>query len=500
MEVHEDTSQKSPDEMDENKSETPVTGTDRKSLTYSSYLKVDNLLEFQKTLTPVHDEHLFIVVHQVFELWFKQIIYELDAVCKAMDVECINDINLLVITVRTSRIVRILKLMLKQFTVLETIPVTDFENLRNYIGPGSSFQSLQFRLLENMLGVKDSNRMYDSGMNYKNMFKGSELDRIEQSEKGPTLLQLVDRWLSKTPGLEKDGFNFWYKYTKAVNSYLSSLQDETNKVVDPDLREELIEENIKTAELFETILVREKHDELVKNDIRMLSYRAIQGAILITYFRNIFKGSELDRIEQSEKGPTLLQLVDRWLAKTPGLEKDGFNFWYKYTKAVNSYLSSLQDETNKVVDPDLREELIEENIKTAELFESILIREKHDELVKNDIRMLSHRAIQGAILITYFRTEARLNQRYHYLVLLMDLETYLAQWRHNLVLLARRFGDQAKNYGFSGYRYFTSTFSNRYGIFNDLFNISTFLPPAKFFPSQKPSQNNTSKRIINEWQ
>ncbi|EDV24412.1 uncharacterized protein TRIADDRAFT_56189 [Trichoplax adhaerens] len=200
MEVHEDTSQKSPDEMDENKPETPVTGTDRKSLTYSSYLKVDSLLEFQKTLTPVHDEHLFIVVHQVFELWFKQIIYELDAVCKAMDVECINDINLLVITVRTSRIVRILKLMLKQFTVLETIPVTDFENLRN-------------------------------------IFKGSELDRIEQSEKGPTLLQLVD------------------------------------KVVDPDLREELIEENIKTAELFETILVREKHDELVKNDNLVLLAR-----------------------------------------------------------------------------------------------------------------------------------------------------------------------------------------------------------------------------------
>ena len=109
---------------------------------------------------PAHDEMLFIVIHQAFELWFKQIRFELDYVCTVFSKEHINDnsedLNLVVH--RLHRVVKILDLLNEQVGILDTMTPLDFLEFRNLLTPSSGFQSLQFRLIEAQLGLRVDQR------------------------------------------------------------------------------------------------------------------------------------------------------------------------------------------------------------------------------------------------------------------------------------------------------------------------------------------------------
>jgi len=121
-------------------------------LTYSSYLKIDELLGLQKLYSSPneHDEMLFIIVHQAYELWFKQIIHELDHLIKKLGE---NDVMSAIKTQK--RINTILKVIVHQIDILETMTPLEFLSFRNYLQSASGFQSFQFRELEFMLGKKD---------------------------------------------------------------------------------------------------------------------------------------------------------------------------------------------------------------------------------------------------------------------------------------------------------------------------------------------------------
>lgn len=125
-----------------------------KELTYSSYLKVPELLNLQTPLSkPVaHDELLFIVIHQVYELWFKQVLFELRTLISTVQTD-----NLLKSFHITKRISEIFKVLIQQLDVLETMTPTDFNQFRSNLNPASGFQSLQFRELEILSGadIKD---------------------------------------------------------------------------------------------------------------------------------------------------------------------------------------------------------------------------------------------------------------------------------------------------------------------------------------------------------
>ena len=100
--------------------------------------------------------------------------------------------------------------------ILETMTPLDFMEFRDYLCPASGFQSLQFRLLEIKLGLKDTNRVKYSQC-YANLFKDSNsISSIENAQKESSLSDLVQRWLERTPGLEYDGFNFWNKFQTSV--------------------------------------------------------------------------------------------------------------------------------------------------------------------------------------------------------------------------------------------------------------------------------------------
>ena len=121
------------------------------SITYASYLKIPELLSLQKTESePVeHDEMLFIVIHQVYELWFKQILHELDYLSALF---ATNDTSRALHTLR--RILTILKTAVGQIDILETMTPLEFLSFRDFLQSASGFQSAQFRELEFVLGHK----------------------------------------------------------------------------------------------------------------------------------------------------------------------------------------------------------------------------------------------------------------------------------------------------------------------------------------------------------
>lgn len=123
------------------------------AITYSSYLAVDELLSLQRPLSvgPEHDEMLFIIIHQSYELWFKQLIHELLAAQSALEAGDTHRSLALLGRIRT-----IMKVCVAQIDILETMTPLQFNSFRSYLSSSSGFQSAQFRKVEAMLGRRDS--------------------------------------------------------------------------------------------------------------------------------------------------------------------------------------------------------------------------------------------------------------------------------------------------------------------------------------------------------
>src|SRR5262245_37812612 len=126
--------------------------TKRGAGTYGSYLKVPELLTLQRTLSdpPQHDETLFIIIHQVYELWFKQMLHEVGAVGASL-----SEGDTRRATRLCRRLIEIQRVLIQQVAVLETMTPPDFMQFREHLNPASGFQSYQFRALEFRSGLKE---------------------------------------------------------------------------------------------------------------------------------------------------------------------------------------------------------------------------------------------------------------------------------------------------------------------------------------------------------
>jgi tryptophan 2,3-dioxygenase len=120
------------------------------SLTYSNYLKLDKLLNIQNSLSQDHDEMLFIVIHQTYELWFKEILHEIDYLKELL---LQNALPKALHTMK--RILTIMKVLVHQTDILETMTPLEFLTFRDRLESASGFQSFQFRELEFALGHKN---------------------------------------------------------------------------------------------------------------------------------------------------------------------------------------------------------------------------------------------------------------------------------------------------------------------------------------------------------
>ncbi|MFA7627128.1 MAG: tryptophan 2,3-dioxygenase family protein [Candidatus Kapaibacterium sp.] len=155
-------------------------------LTYSNYLKIDEIKQLQqlKSAPPEHDEMLFIIIHQVYELWFKQILHESDELCKRLSE---NRITAAQKTLK--RINTILKVLVHQLDVLETMTPLEFLTFRNYLESASGFQSTQFREVEFLLGFKDSAAITRTNAN------PTEKANLEKRYESPSLWDVFLKYL-----------------------------------------------------------------------------------------------------------------------------------------------------------------------------------------------------------------------------------------------------------------------------------------------------------------
>ena len=157
-------------------------------LSYNKYLRVRELIDLQTCLSSPahHDELLFITVHQAYELWFKQILHEIDAALRLMNEDRTGEA-----TLAMRRVVEIEKLLVSQIHILETITPINFLGFRDELNPASGFQSMQFREIEFASGLK-----HDSVVN---AFKDDELAserlrlRLTSSSLGEVFFALLRR-------------------------------------------------------------------------------------------------------------------------------------------------------------------------------------------------------------------------------------------------------------------------------------------------------------------
>lgn len=352
-----------------------ITSTNSDEVTYTSHLKLDTLLSLNQPLSDAHDEYCFVTNHQVYELWFGQIMRELDSFREILPVLHVEKEKQLLAISRLERIKKIWKLLVEQFEIMETITPMDFASFRGNLKTSSGFQSYQFRIIENKFGVRGENRIKHNKASYSSVFKDDQLQLVKQSEQELSCFDLIETWLENLCSLISNTFNFWQIFTENCRKWLSEERKSAEKVQNPDKKDALLDQ-------------------------------------------------------------------------------------------------CCQNETH---------------------FDGILEESKYKILRSKGNRYLSWKALQGALMIYYYRDEIILHEAYQMISLLMDIDGLMIKWRCSHILLVhRQLGSKTGTYGTSGYQYLRATFSDRYKVFLDFFNLSSYLIPIEYIPKiDKETRRNT---------
>ena len=262
------------------------------SVHYINYLSLEKVLDSQFPLSgegenAAHEEMLFIIIHQTYELWFKQIIHELDSIMNLFNKDRIDEMNLGLVVRRMDRINKILSTLIGQLDILETMTSLDFLDFRNFLSPASGFQSHQFRKIELMMGLKLNKRHQFGECPYHSQFEGKKKKEILNLEENNSLFLMVEKWLERIPFLRMDDFNFHLKYEEAVNKMIKKEVDEIRSASlrdsDREIRLKMIEENRK---YFERVLDENEHNKAIQNGETSLSYKSTMSALLINLYRD----------------------------------------------------------------------------------------------------------------------------------------------------------------------------------------------------------------------
>jgi tryptophan 2,3-dioxygenase len=156
------------------------------SITYGKYLRVPELLELQKTASEPahHDETLFIIIHQVYELWFKLILHEIETAVDHLWADRVVEATRLL-----RRVSEVQRVLVEQVRVLETMRPQDFLGFRYHLNPASGFQSIQFREVEFVLGLKDPELLG------RLVCEPEDVERLRRRLSAPSLSDVVDSLL-----------------------------------------------------------------------------------------------------------------------------------------------------------------------------------------------------------------------------------------------------------------------------------------------------------------
>lgn len=255
---------------------------------YGTYLQLDQLLSCQTPLSEVHDEMLFIVVHQAFELWFKLILYDLGSVLDLFGKDYVDESSVGTAVSRLQRIVEIQRVIIEHFTVLETMTPLDFLEFRDLLAPASGSQSVQFRLIENKLGLLHDRRVHFYHGDYWRNLSEHDREQVEAAEHEPSLFDVVDRWLARTPFLDFGSFQFWRSFKQAVDEMLERDQRivRANAALDDEDQANELQELERTRDRFSLVFDREAHARFVADGEWRLSFDATLAALLILLYRD----------------------------------------------------------------------------------------------------------------------------------------------------------------------------------------------------------------------
>lgn len=261
---------------------------------YHNYLELDKILNAQHPRSaeleavPAHDEMLFIIVHQAYEIWFKQIIHELGSVYTMFEGNRVDERNIGTAVARLKRIIEIQKLLIQQIQVLETMTPLDFLDFRNYLFPASGFQSFQFRIVEVMLGLNEKERLTYNNMPFDSVFDQEQQAKLRQLIEGKSLFALVEDWLERTPFLQFGDFDFLSYYKTAVQHMVGReaeaiRQSEYLNGQEKEMRLRMLGG---TDTYFQSVLDPAVHESLREKGQLRLSYRATIAALLIHLYRD----------------------------------------------------------------------------------------------------------------------------------------------------------------------------------------------------------------------
>jgi len=250
-------------------------------LYYSDYIELDRILNSQhprsfKKMEDGNDEMLFIIIHQAYELWFKQIIFELDLARNIFISDHINDNSGDMSTVvhKLKRIVKIMELLNQQVSVLETMTALDFLEFRNYLLPASGFQSKQFRLIEAKLGLKMDERHKKEY--YKHTRRGSlsesDMQAVNQVEGESTLKGLIIKWLERMPFFDEQ---YWVDYVSTNAANADKFWTDYRKAYQKSLSDN---EGGRLAE-FDNVFFKQGRGDIPP--------QAMQAALFITLYRDL---------------------------------------------------------------------------------------------------------------------------------------------------------------------------------------------------------------------
>ena len=202
---------------------------------YHDYLHLDTILNAQfpesdKHNLAAHDEMLFIIIHQAYELWFKQLHHEVDSIARIMKKPAVNDNSpeLQTVVHRLNRISTILRVLVHQVDIMETMTPMDFLDFRDMLRPASGFQSWQFKQLEAKLGLKFQHRHGQEY--YVSQLRKEHIDVIRNAESEKSFLELVNNWLERMPlapaFAEAEKQSFWNDYRRRYQNSLVDAEKE----------------------------------------------------------------------------------------------------------------------------------------------------------------------------------------------------------------------------------------------------------------------------------
>jgi tryptophan 2,3-dioxygenase len=264
-----------------------------KHLSYEEYLKLETILNAQVLKSeeagkPAHDEMLFICIHQATEIWFKLVVFELQHLVQVMNQPQVREHQIAGAVAKFGRIKMIIKSLIENFDIMETMAPQDFLKFRNLIAPASGFQSFQFRIVENLLGLDPQKRLRFNARPYSAELPDHNRQKVLDSEVGPNLFGGLDLWLKRTPFLNFGGFSFWEQYKNATTVMLQNekSQVENDQRLTPEQRVLLATQVEGSEKMFHALFNESAYETLRQKGIWRLSYESIHAVLLINLYRD----------------------------------------------------------------------------------------------------------------------------------------------------------------------------------------------------------------------